>query len=839
LTRSFAECLQQRLYTEIVIDGINLGPPRVPILVRVGAFTEWLQDHPNSELIDYIGLTTSYSNQYSSDSVLSKMLVDFIKNGHAFIFIDGLDEVATIHSRRRVVEVVRNFMHTYMYSDDFISPFDKQYVGDVTSFIPQYSKEDENTLEEILGVEKYEESYLDQLEQREYQWQYESFFRGNMLIVTSRVTGYHTDSLSGDRVAHCTILPWSRSSTQEFVETWCKNVQNKVKSLIAIIGIEKVSAECQCWPRANDILAKLDSVPYRGKMPTMNPFLLSMICVIYARQYTDSIVTTRIELYEQIINVAIRRWLVKQTTLNWTELRAILANLAIYMQWRSSTGDIDEFDLERLTSLVLRQLCKESSTKVNIRRRTSEFIRLLNEDMGVTAAHALCVYGFIHLSFQEYFSAVYLTEQSDFFSTECNPSILANLFCQLFGQQRMHEVLLLTMGRISLTWSTSNYDRFCNHLVSATGNNIINKYVPTGAILLLTSLNDLVRLPIASSIHNALDALLHVEGYWEMKESCKDLLQTTVSELSSEVLYDWFERLFNSDIENRLKILEFLWSNEHDTSPKKLPKWFDVRICNLFSKQLGILAGKSGEQIDLYIEKFLILASTIDPEVLPNPENGLKKYLMKHPTAITQLNPKVLATIITLFGGLQKSTIHVNNDEEKEENSPMTFSPQHMHRTSPLSYIFVQYFENQSETNEEVKLQYLIDQCKNILCKNTSTRLETIHSHVILLSLTGIDRFITRDTKLVEMEGLIRHMKLTLYYLRNFYCKILHCSFKNFLSKYIVNSIGILNDRHTNISYTYLVLNACIQLTYFEDQNYFQIPNIIGPEVRIRLYRYL
>ena len=61
----------------------------------------------------------------------------------------------------------------------------------------------------------------------------------------------------------------------------------------------------------------------------MNPFLLSMICVIYARQYTDSIVTTRIELYEQIINVAIRRWLVKQTTLNWTELRAQIAQYGL------------------------------------------------------------------------------------------------------------------------------------------------------------------------------------------------------------------------------------------------------------------------------------------------------------------------------------------------------------------------------------------------------------------------------------------------------------------------------------------------------------------------------
>lgn len=838
LTRTFAECLQRRPDTQTVIDGVNLEPQRVPILVRVGEFVQWLEQHPHSELIDYIGLNTWYSKKYSSDSDLSKMLIDFIENGHAFIIIDGLDEVATINSRQRVVELVKNFMRMYTCSDELISPFDKKYAGDATVFSPQYSNEDETILAEVLGVEPYEQSYIAKRDQRQYQWHYESFFKGNTLIVTSRVIGYHTAPLSGDRVAHCTILPWSRRFIQEFVKTWCKHVQNKVESLIAIAGIQKVLPAHQCWPQADDILTKIDSVPYRRKMPTMSPFLLSMICVIYARRYTDSIVRTRIELYEQMINSAIRRWLVNQKILSWNELHAILANLAIYMQWRSSRGIIDEFDLERLTSLALRDIC-ETNTKVDIRRRTSEFIRLINEDMGVTAARSLSVYGFIHLSFQEYFAAVYLTEQSNFFSIQRNPSTLANLFCRLFGQQRMHEVLLLTMGRISLTWSASDYDNFCNHLVSATENNIINKYVPTGSILLLTALDDLVRLPIASSIHDALDALLHVEGYWAMKTSCEDLFKTTVTQLSNEVMYSWFEKVFTSDIESRLKVLYFLWSTENSINRKKLPKWFDARICDLFSKQLGMIAGKHGETIDFYIEKFLILASLNDPNMLPNPENGLKEYLMKHPATITQLNPRVLATMITLFGGLRKPTTYADNDEEKEVNSSIIFSPQHMHRTSPLSYLFVQYFENQSETNEKMKLQHLIDECENILCKNTSTRLETMHSYVVLLSLIGIDKFITRCTELVHMEGLIRHMKLTLYCLRNFYCTILHSSFKDYVSKFIFNSIGTLNDKYTNISYTYLILNACIQLTYFEEQNYFQNPDTIGPEVRIRSYKYL
>jgi hypothetical protein len=584
-------------------------------------------------------------------------------------------------------------------------------------------------------------------------------------------------------------------------------------------------------------LAKLQNIPYKGEMPTKNPLLLSIICVMYARQYINSTVKTRIELYEEMVNLAIRKWLANQMILSWNELRAILARLAIYMQQRSNTGTIDEFDLKHLCSVTLQQICKRNikfRSKADNRRRTDEFIRLLNDDMGIAAARSLCVYGFIHLSFQEYFAALYLTERIDFFSTHRNPSTLASFFCQLFGQLRMQEMILLAMGRISLKWPVSDYNSFCNQLVFARNDDLLNRHLPSGSILLLTALDELVCLPEASTIHNALDILLHIQGHQNVRESCEDLWAKSVVKLPDEIVRSWLEKVFTGDIENRLKVLHFFWSTKNVGNLQELPSWFNAPICDLFSKQLGMIAGNKDETIDLYIEKFLILVSTVGPHMLPNPPNDLKDYLLKHPTAITRSSSRVLATIIALFGGLQRP-LECEDDEDnrkEEANTTITFSPQHMHRSSPLSHFFIQYFQDESQTPEENKLQHLIEQCKNLLDKNTSTRLEIIHCYIVLLSLMGIDEIVTKRLEVVDVEGVVRHLKLNLYYLRNFYCTILHSGFKEYARDFIINKVGTTNYEYTKINYAYLIANASIQLTHFEEKDSFDGIDVIGSKVR-------
>jgi hypothetical protein len=73
------------------------GSIRIPILIRIGEFAQWLVDHSTS---NYIGEHTWFNQIYINDQL--NMLKDFIRNGHGFIIIDGLDELPNFELYNRV-----------------------------------------------------------------------------------------------------------------------------------------------------------------------------------------------------------------------------------------------------------------------------------------------------------------------------------------------------------------------------------------------------------------------------------------------------------------------------------------------------------------------------------------------------------------------------------------------------------------------------------------------------------------------------------------------------------------------------------------------------------------
>jgi hypothetical protein len=96
----------------------------------------------------------------------------------------------------------------------------------------------------------------------------------------------------------------------------------------------------------------------------------------------------------------------------------------------------------------------------------------------------------------------------------------------------------------------------------------------------------------------------------------------------------------------------------------------------------------------------------------------------------------------------------------------------------------------------------------------------------------GIDEIVTKRLEVVDVEGVVRHLKLNLYYLRNFYCTILHSGFKEYARDFIINKVGTTNYEYTKINYAYLIANASIQLTHFEEKDSFDGIDVIGSKVR-------
>jgi ABC-type Fe3+/spermidine/putrescine transport system ATPase subunit len=79
ITRIFAE-MAHKDHEEVVLNEDNCVPVRIPILIRIGEFASWLDQHQTKTLMDYIGDHTWFSERYCHDdddkSVLKVLFVN-------------------------------------------------------------------------------------------------------------------------------------------------------------------------------------------------------------------------------------------------------------------------------------------------------------------------------------------------------------------------------------------------------------------------------------------------------------------------------------------------------------------------------------------------------------------------------------------------------------------------------------------------------------------------------------------------------------------------------------------------------------------------------------------
>ncbi|CAF3860035.1 unnamed protein product, partial [Rotaria sp. Silwood1] len=123
LTHEFARAILDNK-KNVVIHGVDVGYVRVPILICVGEFTEWLKQNPTMQLIDYLGHHTWLNEPYCSNAKDFGMLKELVDHGRALIIIDGLNEIETPELRHTVEELVQKFILSHTVTVDLISPID-------------------------------------------------------------------------------------------------------------------------------------------------------------------------------------------------------------------------------------------------------------------------------------------------------------------------------------------------------------------------------------------------------------------------------------------------------------------------------------------------------------------------------------------------------------------------------------------------------------------------------------------------------------------------------------------------------------------------------------------
>jgi predicted NACHT family NTPase len=222
----------------------DLGPVRVPILLRISHYAEARQKDPDLALVDYLpryfaGLSVPHADE------LGPLLQRLLDAGRCMVLLDGLDEIIDPIDRRNIAATIGQFAGVYRETGL------PDWLAHSLTFVPRRAEEkaeaqaesknehadiiiqwDKNVPEDVRLT------WGKQIRQRRTRgravrlaWELLGEARyahvGNRFVVTSRIAGYHFAGVSGE-FEHYTIRRMSLDDIKLFLEKWCPAVERRI-----------------------------------------------------------------------------------------------------------------------------------------------------------------------------------------------------------------------------------------------------------------------------------------------------------------------------------------------------------------------------------------------------------------------------------------------------------------------------------------------------------------------------------------------------------------------------------------------------------------------------------
>ena len=682
ITYIFAEAAY-RQNEEIVLKGNDRYPIRIPILIRVGEFASWLEEHQNKTLIDYIGKHTWFSHTYKHDDT-EIVLKELIHHGHALILIDGLDEIPEIGRRKEIVELVQKFIDEYVNGSDFIS------TSDISIFIHPSKCYSEDIIET----------------------QPPNISGGNQVIVTSRLVGYHLHPFQSPFIHHYSLALMSHTEAEKFVKNWLIQVEKYVLDVLVNEGIpiDKKIIEIVSTRRKNTAKNIFQN---SSELLLSNPSLLSSVCIFIFQSSDEIQLKSRVQIYSYAIQLALGNQQCKESHMSESLLSEFLTKLATYLHLYSPSGLIDAFDMKRLCYLVLKEH-HFSNKPAELRENANQLISLLKCNNSVVDERGLQVFGFLHLSFQEYFVAQSLVKVSPM-------KDVVERILTFMVNPRFRESLLMAFEWISWKWASQHYDQLCNLLVISNSNYVI----PFGTLLFFESIDNLQRLPSRPVIFTALNILLD-HPYNIITETYFIL---NLYKLPKDIVIEWMKSYLRDD-EHLRKFCKYLSAKLGESS--NVREINSKAITPLIYQQLPLLntASACSEFIVDQTFRRIVRVNDISGDII---NKGLAAVFSLHDTCESDVHPLILAVIITVCGGIRFS---FENDMVK-----IHFSSKHMHHESSIAAPIIKYLTNYKEPHS-TKVQELIKHYENVLHTTlpSSTSINTVDTFIALICLKGLSQ---------------------------------------------------------------------------------------------------
>ncbi len=334
------------------------GAAPLPVVLPLREFGRYLRNLPASQRLGpQPQLLLDYLNQYYRGWNLN-LPADFFTHhldaGRCLVMLDGLDEVADLDERIVVSEQVEAFVQRY---------------GTV----------------------------------------------GNRFVLTCRVRGYEGQARLGQDFDVCTILPFVQNDIERFVQSWS----------LAVAASEAQSAQQSVRQiadqKAQDLLRNI-LANAKIKELASNPLLLTIIALVNERR--TKLPERRSELYDECTEVLLgyfeqakpgeegkrlARYTGVSMEMDAGEKRAFLEPVALAMHESLQR----EWERDRLAPALAVQFRERGQDEAAARQMARAFLETLTVRSGLVQEVEQGIYGFLHLSFQEYLAARKIADSLD------------------------------------------------------------------------------------------------------------------------------------------------------------------------------------------------------------------------------------------------------------------------------------------------------------------------------------------------------------------------------------------------------------------------------------------
>ena len=236
-------------------------------------------------------------------------------------------------------------------------------------------------------------------------------YPANRFVITSRKVGYEGAARVGAEFAHAEVREFTPAEVRQFVRDWTRALEG------ALAEGENEASQRKAREESEKLIAAIESKQRIAEL-AVNPLLLTVIALVH--RYRAGLPERRSRLYEEAVEVLLAGWdrakgLEAETQLAGRKLdaddrRALLEPAAFWLH-EHERREIEKDELRPLLTPPFQAIVGGDERQAH--KAVEEFLRLVGERSGLLVERGMGMYGFAHLTFQEYLTARALADRKD------------------------------------------------------------------------------------------------------------------------------------------------------------------------------------------------------------------------------------------------------------------------------------------------------------------------------------------------------------------------------------------------------------------------------------------